>query len=110
MISVVLRIIGAIVFAAVLTLIFNTIFRKHNRHKKHHYNYRYIAPISHGHRSGWIRSRHVSHWVKVRLFYAPEYEPEQGIHYYPYCKGRHYEYLLDDQRKIFKRKLHHKKL
>ena len=73
--------------------------------KKHLPKYSYISPIRHDHRSGWVRVKHASRWVKARLLSAPDYEPQQGIHYYPYCRGRHFEYLSDDSREIYRRRL-----
>jgi hypothetical protein len=78
-----------------------------HKHKKHSPKYSYIAPISHKHKSGWTKVKHASKWVRVRTLHAPDYSPQQGIHYFPYCKGRHFEYVFDVyDSKIYKRKLH----
>ena len=74
----------------------------------HRPKYSYIPPITLNHHSGWIKTKHPSKWVKARLLNAPEYEPVQGIHYYPYCRGRHFEYVADDERNIYRRKLQSK--
>jgi hypothetical protein len=90
----------------VITVFFNKIFLKH-KHRKPHHKYSYIAPTQHSHKSGWTIAKHISKWVKARTLYAPDYNPKQGIHYFPYCKGRHFEYLYDGyENKIYKRKLH----
>jgi len=95
-----------IVCAIVLVAFFFSKILHTHHHKKYHHKYSYIQPISHGHKSGWTRVRHASRWVKARVLNAPDYNPVQGIHYYPYCRGRHFEYIYDGgDGKIYKRRL-----
>lgn len=92
-----------------LVVIIAVVFGKVSRsrgYKKHQHKYSYIPPVAHGWKSGWVRAKHASRWVKARLLGAPDYEPQQGIHYYPYCRGRHFEYLCDGNGDIYKRRLH----
>jgi hypothetical protein len=80
------------------------LFRPEYKHK-----YNYIPPQNFSHKSGWQQIKHPPNWVKNTLLKAPEYEPEQGIHYYPYCRGRHFEYCSAGGYPIFRRRIHRHK-
>jgi hypothetical protein len=54
----------------------------------------YIAPTN-LHHQGWHKYHHPPGWIRSALLKAPDYQPQQGIHYYPYCRGRHYEYVYN---------------
>lgn len=58
--------------------------------------FNYIRPTDLSHKSGWQKVEHPSKWVTSKLLNAPDYNPEQGLHYYPYCRGRHFEYCYCD--------------
>jgi hypothetical protein len=73
---------------------------------KHKINYSYIPPQTFNPKNGWQKVNHPSNWVKNRLIHVPEYEPEQGVHYYPYCRGRHFEYSCEGTYPIYRRKIH----
>lgn len=78
-----------------------------------HIKYNYISTdLNYGHNSGWVIIKHPPTWVSGNLLHAPDYYPTQGVHYFPYCRGRHFEYFYDGKnsyrRKLHKRISHHK--
>jgi hypothetical protein len=54
---------------------------------------------------GWRLVNVPPDWVTLRLFNAVD-DPsiKQGHHYYPYCRGNHYEYYFD----TFKKQYYHR--
>lgn len=81
---------------------------------KHNYEttHQYIPPnVKYGRNSGWVKTRYPPKWVKHNLLHAPDYCPQQGVHYFPYCRGRHFEYFYNGyNNKIYRRKLRRRKL
>jgi hypothetical protein len=88
-----------LIFLIVISVIIFVIGKR--EHHRHHHKYTYIPPCS---LKGWRLVRHPRRWLKSRLINAPNYEPQQGMHYYPYCRGKHYEYLFEGS-DIYSRKI-----
>jgi hypothetical protein len=99
-------ILGVLIILAVIGLyacLRYVLRRRHYHSRPHHIsNVQYVDPGTLSQR-GWKKTFHPPRWVRNKLTNAPEYEPEQGIHFYPYLKGKHYEYCLGDT--FYKRRL-----
>ena len=74
-------------------------------HSFHGNEHKYISPTYHGHKSGWRKVYHPAGWVRHALLEAPDYSPQQGVHFFPYCRGRHFEYLYDGE-SVYSRRFH----
>ena len=74
-----------------------------NLFRPKHHSFNYIPPQDLSYKSGWQKVDHPPQWVLNKLSNVPDYNPEQGIHYFPYCRGHHFEYCYTGD--IYRRRI-----
>jgi hypothetical protein len=90
-----------------IALLFGFFKATNKKRRKHYPSVSYISPPNKDGRTGWKRLRKPPNWVKHTLETAPDYQPEMGHHYFPYIKGRHFEYYFDGYTSnIYRRRLY----